>query len=140
MPHKVSKYESLAPCHVLIGEDRDDNLLLIEALTASFGCTTTAARNGSEAIDLCQENSYDVILMDLAMPVKNGLEAAKHIRTNPNANQKTPIIAVTAEVNPIAKSASVSFGIDEYINKPIDAELLYNTIKKALLRSMESGA
>ena len=74
------------------------------------------------------------------MPVKNGLEAAKEIRTTQNINQQTPIIAVTAEVSPMVASASISFGIDDYIYKPINSNLLYQSIKKAKARSLESKA
>lgn len=127
-----SKYKSLAPCHLLVCEDNPDNLLLIETLAASFGCITTAAMNGKEAIDYCQDTHFDAILMDLAMPVISGLEASKQIRTRNNLNQKTPIIAVTAEACPLAQSASASFGINQYIQKPIDAVLLHQTIQKSI--------
>lgn len=140
MTHKASNYESLAPCHLLICEDQADNLLLIETLAASFGCSYTAARNGTEAINHCQENKFDVILMDLSMPVVSGLEAAKDIRTNPCKNQQTPIIAVTAEVSSMVASASISFGINDYILKPIDSSLLYQSIKKAIARATSSDS
>lgn len=130
MPENGSKYESLTPCHVLICEDQSDNLMLIQHLVSSFGCTASIARNGSEAIAHSMENRFDAILMDLAMPEVSGLEAAKQIRATPNPNHKTPIIAVTAEISEIVSRASVSFGIDDYITKPIDAQLLYNTIKQ----------
>ncbi|HBR94532.1 MAG TPA: hypothetical protein DEA90_10240 [Opitutae bacterium] len=124
------KYESLAPCHLLVCEDNEDNLFLIQTLARSYGCTTTSAHNGQQAIDYCQETHYDAILMDLAMPRVSGLEASKLIRSSDNPNQKTPIIAVTAEVCSLAQSASVSFGINAYISKPVDPVLLHQTIQK----------
>ncbi|WPJ96559.1 response regulator [Coraliomargarita algicola] len=127
-----NQYQSLSPCHLLICEDNEENLLLIEALAASFGCNTTAAINGQEAIERCSEAQYDAILMDLAMPIISGLEASKRIRTSDNLNKNTPIIAVTAEVSPLAQSASVSFGINKYISKPIDAGLLHQTIQNLI--------
>jgi CheY-like chemotaxis protein len=131
MTHTAPKYESLAPCHLLASEDREDNLMLLKAMVSKFGCTLKVARNGDEAIQLCKKEKFDVILMDLAMPVKNGLEAAKYIRSIQNLNQRTPIIAVTADVNPIVETASISFGVNDYITKPIDAQRLYKSIKKA---------
>jgi CheY-like chemotaxis protein len=139
MTQKASKYESLAPCHLLIAEDREDNLMLIKAMVTKFGCTTATARNGNEAIQLSQQETFDAILMDLAMPVKNGLEAAKQIRNTSNSNQHTPIIAVTADVNPIVETASISFGVNDYITKPIDAQQLYQSIKKASAAKVSSA-
>ncbi|MGZ0654656.1 response regulator [Coraliomargarita sp. W4R53] len=132
MSPRPSRFESLAPCHLLVCEDNESNLILIQTIVASFGCTTSTARNGQEAIERCQDSHYDAILMDLAMPLMSGLEAAKHIRVNESPNLKTPIIAVTAEVSPLAQRASISFGINEYISKPIDADLLHDTIQKLI--------
>ncbi|CAA6679842.1 MULTISPECIES: response regulator [unclassified Lentimonas] len=122
--------ESLAPFHVLICEDRDDNLLLAQLLVKSFGCECSSARDGAEAVNTCQETKFDVILMDLAMPVMCGLEASKAIRASENPNQHTPIIAVTADINPIVKSACANFGIEYYISKPINSDSLYRAMSE----------
>ncbi len=129
-PMTIESRESLAPFHVLICEDRDDNLLFAQTLVTSFGCEVSSARDGAEAIKICQDTSFDVILMDLAMPVMNGLEASKQIRESENPNQHTPIIAVTADINPIVKTACASFGIEYYISKPIDSGSLYRTMSE----------
>ena len=68
--------------------------------------------------------------MDLAMPVMCGLEASKAIRGTENPNQHTPIIAVTADINPIVKTACANFGIEYYISKPIDSDSLYRTMSE----------
>lgn len=122
--------KSLAPFHVLICEDREDNLVLAQILLKSFGCETSTARNGTEAVKACQETAFDVILMDLAMPVMSGLEASEQIRKCKGLNQQTPIIAVTADINPIVKTACGSFGIEYYHSKPINNDSLYRNMSE----------
>lgn len=122
--------KSLAPLHVLICEDREDNLVLAQMLMRSFGCETSSARDGAEAVKACQETAFDVILMDLAMPGMSGLEASEQIRKCKGLNQQTPIIAVTADINPIIKTACASFGIEYFHSKPIDNDSLYRSMSE----------
>lgn len=82
--------------------------------------------NGKIAIEKLQTNTYDIILMDLQMPVMNGFEATEYIRKT--MKSKIPIIALTADVTATDVSKCKSLGIDDYISKPIDEKLLYATI------------
>lgn len=130
MPQNQPPFISLAPCNVLICEDLEKNIELACSLTQGFGCTITTACNGQEAIEHCRDQQFDAILMDLAMPVISGLEASRWISSEENPNQRTPIIAVTADNDPIVKAGCNSFGIEYYMTKPIDAATLHRILSE----------
>ena len=122
------------PCTVLIADDRNDNLLIAKVLVEKFGAETVLATNGVEAIDCCTKYTFDAILMDLAMPLTNGLEAASQIRGTINPNQNTPIIAVTADVSQGVRASCDEVGIEHYLSKPLIAQSLYQTLEKCLVK------
>lgn len=130
MPQTPLPLESLSPCNLLICEDRHDNILFISALTKLLGCEITTARNGKEAVEICQTSKFDVILMDLAMPIMGGLEASKSITTSDNPNKSTPIVAVTADNDPIVKAGCSNFGINYYLTKPICKSALHRILSE----------
>jgi len=130
MPHNNPSLASLAPCSVLICEDIEKNIELVSSFTRRFGCVITIASNGEEAVEHCQNQKFDVILMDLAMPVMSGLEASRLIRSSENTNQTTPIVAVSADKDPIVKAGCHSFGIAYYMTKPVDASTLHRILSK----------
>jgi len=113
---------------VLIAEDVNLNQLLIKQILLDFGCEIEIAGNGKIAIDLMEKNQYDIILMDLQMPVMNGFEATSYIRNE--MNLPIPIIALTADVAGMDLEKCKMIGMDDYISKPIDENLLYNKILK----------
>jgi CheY-like chemotaxis protein len=102
----------------------------ISALTTRLGCKITTARNGKEAVEQCHIQKFDVILMDLAMPIMCGLEASKLIKNSDNPNQTTPIVAVTADNDPIVKAGCCNFGIHYYLTKPICKTNLHRIISE----------
>jgi len=91
-----------------------------------FGFECDIAENGKIVIEKLKEKEYDVILMDLQMPEMNGFETTDYIRNT--MNSKIPIIALTADVTSIDIEKSKKIGMDDYISKPIDEELLYSKI------------
>ena len=91
------------------------------------------AGNGKIAIEKLHENNYDIILMDLLMPVLNGFEATQHIRNK--MNSQIPIIALTADVTTMDVEKCNAVGMNDYISKPIDEKLLYNKIIKYLKKT-----
>ncbi|MFT5382750.1 MAG: two-component system CheB/CheR fusion protein [Saprospiraceae bacterium] len=111
---------------VLVVEDMALNQLLMKTLLDKFGFERDIASNGKIAIEKLQKKSYDIILMDLQMPEMNGFEAAEYIRNT--LNSKIPIIALTADVTTIDLAKCKAFGMNDYISKPVDERLLYNTI------------
>jgi CheY-like chemotaxis protein len=88
------------------------------------------ADNGQIAVEKLETNTYDIILMDLQMPIMNGFEATKHIRNT--MNLQIPIIALTADVTTVDVEKCKSIGMNDYISKPLDEKLLYTKILDVL--------
>ena len=106
---------------VLAVDDYDINLRVLEAIFASREITIEAVSSAVEAIKMCQQSFYDVILMDVHMPELNGLEATKHIRSLPNIRQPL-IIGLSASTLPEDVIAGIAAGMDDYIGKPFKIE------------------
>jgi PAS domain S-box-containing protein len=111
---------------VLVVEDIALNQLLMKTLLDDFGFERDIASNGKIAIEKLQANSYDIILMDLQMPVMNGFEATDYIRNT--MKSKIPIIALTADVTTVDIVKCKAVGMNDYIAKPVDERLLYSKI------------
>jgi PAS domain S-box-containing protein len=137
MPFQKSKHEleveivtemdpELRGIKVLVVEDIALNQLLMKTLLDDYGFECDFAGNGKVAIDKLQNNTYDIILMDLQMPEMNGFEAAEHIRYH--LNSKVPIIALTADVTTADLRKCKAAGMNDYISKPVDEKLLYAKI------------
>jgi len=127
---------------VLVVEDLPLNQLLIKILLADFGFEFDVVSNGKLAIEKLSQkdaygtlNNYDIILMDLQMPEMDGFEATAYIRNK--LNSSIPIIALTADVTSIDIEKSKSFGMDNYISKPIDEKTLYTKIMACLKKSKQ---
>lgn len=111
---------------VLVAEDNAANLMAIEAELEAAGYTGTFAENGRQAFDLYCEGQFDAVLMDLAMPLMNGYDAAKAIRRYESAAQRPriPIIALSAHLNQNSIAECQNAGIDDFLSKPLDAIIL----------------
>ncbi|MBP2283004.1 PAS domain S-box-containing protein [Flavobacterium sp. CG_23.5] len=118
---------------VLVAEDIALNQLLIKIILLDFGYEIDMANNGKEAVEKLQKNTYDIILMDLQMPVMNGFEATRYIRNELNSN--IPIIALTADVTSVDVEKCKAAGMNDYVSKPIDEKILYNKIIGCLKES-----
>jgi CheY-like chemotaxis protein len=106
---------------VLLVEDHPTNQKLALGLLERWGHAATLARNGQEAIDLWQRQHFDVILMDMQMPVMGGVEATRLIRAEEAARAlpRTPIIAMTAAAMEEDRTTCLAAGMDDYLAKPI---------------------
>ncbi|MFE3847798.1 response regulator [Flavobacterium sp. LB3P45] len=124
---------------VLVVEDIALNQLLMKTLLDDFRFERDIAENGKIAIELFQKNSYDIILMDLQMPIMNGFEVTDYIRNTLKSN--IPIIALTADVTTIDLAKCKTVGMNDYISKPVDEKILYSKIvglvKKSNLEKTE---
>lgn len=108
---------------VLLAEDNAINAMIAIKLLSSWGIKTDHAKNGLEATEKSKEKKYDFILMDIHMPILNGYEAAKNIRTLDNLNKATPLFGLTAD---IAAKDNKEFNIyfDNFFLKPLEIEKL----------------
>ncbi len=111
---------------ILIVEDVKLNQLLLRTILDDFKFAWDVADNGKIAVEKLETNSYDIILMDLQMPVMNGFEATEYIRNK--MNLQIPIIALTADVTTVDLEKCKAAGMNDYISKPIDEKLLHNKI------------
>lgn len=100
---------------ILYAEDDKINVYLMERILKPLGFDLDIAENGLVAVALCREKQYDIILMDIYMPIMDGLEASKQIRT---LFKTTPIIAVTAAMLN-QENLKLEYGIDFLVNKPV---------------------
>jgi len=115
--------------HALVAEDNVINQKLIRRVLEGFGLTITVANNGEEAFNLRKQNEYDLIFMDIQMPVMGGIEATGEILRYEKLNhlKHIPIIALTANALQGDKEKYIEAGMDNYLSKPIDLDRL-NTV------------
>jgi len=104
---------------VLVVEDHPVNRMILEAWLGSAGHVTASAENGQIAVDVCADQAFDLIIMDVNMPVMDGLSATRLIREG-GANVETPIAVLSASARSEDHAAGLLAGADAYLNKPID--------------------
>ena len=122
----------LAGKKILIAEDNDINQLILEEMLAPTKAAITMVANGQLAVAAAQAEKFDIVLMDMQMPVMDGLQATREIRKFA-ALGTLPVIAVTANAMQEDKNRGHDAGMDDYLTKPIDPPELYRTLKHWLL-------
>ena len=127
--------------NVLIVDDVTENRALIEILLQKAGYRITLCGDGKEAVEIAETEKFDIILMDVRMPVMNGLEATRVIRSG-RVNSTTPVIAMTANVAKDDKLLCLEAGCDDYISKPIRKDLLLTKLERYIqqTRQIETAA
>jgi len=123
---KKYSMSELSKLNILLVEDNQLNVKLIFSLFSEYNLKLQVAENGSLGVDKVRENKFDIILMDMEMPVMNGYEATTIIRNELKNN--IPIIAMTAHAMAGEKERCLSLGMNDYISKPINAHLLFEKI------------
>ena len=130
---------SIQGLHVLLTEDNELNMEIAEFVLQNEGAVVTKAWNGQKAVDIFRKSrpgEFDAILMDIMMPVMNGYEAAKMIRSLDREDAKViPIIAMTANAFTEDKIRAKEAGMDEHIAKPVDGKLLVKVINELVKRN-----
>lgn len=123
--------EARRTLNVLLVEDHPTNQKLALGLLGKWGHIATLARNGQEALDILATRSFDVILMDMQMPVMGGIEATQRIRARETEHQlkHTPIIAMTAAAMQDDRDACLAAGMDDYLSKPIRVKELQEKLQ-----------
>jgi signal transduction histidine kinase/DNA-binding NarL/FixJ family response regulator len=111
-----NNYKNTKVYHVLIAEDNDINMMLAEKILMDAGFIVYKAENGRKAIEIFNSNKIELILMDISMPIMDGIEATKLIRKFSNV----PIIATTAHASKEDQEKYLAFGFNDYISKPYD--------------------
>ena len=115
---------------VLVVEDNPDNMVTVKAIL-SDDFTVIEADNGREGLAMARKHKPNLILMDIALPVLDGIEAFKAIRRD-TVTQHIPVIALTASAMITDREAILSYGFNAYIAKPIDEKLFFKTINEVL--------
>lgn len=121
----------IKPMNVLLAEDNQLNQVLAVRILEKYGHKVTIANNGREALDILKGKDFDLVFMDVQMPVMNGLETTKIIRSGTDVlNPKIPIIAMTANAMEGDRDVCIASGMDDYISKPINVAALLSILKK----------
>lgn len=114
--------------NILVAEDKQVNRLVAKLMLEKMGCKTTVVNNGLEAVEKVKDHTYDVVLMDIQMPVMDGVTAVKQIR---KMKKKLPvIIGLSAEAMEGDREKYIHEGMDDYITKPIKSKVLLKCLKK----------
>ncbi len=125
-----NKVQELKDKSILLVEDHDLNQMLAIAILEELGMKATLAENGQEAVDKMKEGAYDLVLMDMQMPIMDGLEATKIIRED--LKDITPIVALTANATQQHKEKCLAAGMNDYIAKPFESAILVSKIHALL--------
>ena len=132
-----SNNDVLSCLNILVAEDNPTNQLVVSKILESGGHNSVIVGNGAEALEALENNSYDLIILDMQMPVMDGIEAAKIYNFTTTPEKRVPIIMLSANATVEAMKECENANIDVYLTKPIDAKKLLSTIKS--LASMRSN-
>ncbi len=131
LPEPRKNKEHFTPATVLVVEDNTISQQISQVLLEDVGLSVVIAENGQKALDCLQENDVDLVLMDIQMPVMNGLEATAIIRQDP-AFRDLPVIAMTAHATHQKRTEIAAAGMNGHITKPVQTTELMRTLKKWL--------
>lgn len=122
----------LAGAEILLVEDNETNLYAATTMLTQLGCVVTTARSGLEAVREAAAKPFDLILMDMQMPVMDGLEASRHIRSTAGPNRNKPILALTANAFVEDAARCKAAGMNEHLTKPIRRHVLEAALQRHL--------
>jgi CheY-like chemotaxis protein len=126
--------------HVLVVDDNATNRMVAEALCEMFDCTSETAEDGAEAVEAARTGRFDLILMDIKMPRMDGIAAARAIRSLEGPEAMTPIVALTANVDPEDARSYMAAGMCCVVEKPIKPDRLLQAINVALAEAQAGAA
>ena len=140
-PPRAARATTGRPLHlarVLLVEDNLVNVKLGRSLLERVGCDVTVAENGQRALEVLEEQSFDLVFMDMQMPVMGGLEATRRIRKNEQASgERVPIVALTARAMKRDEEECLRAGMDGYLSKPVRSTALYEALEQWVPRASE---
>lgn len=123
-------YKSFSEIKVLIAEDLESSRKVALYHLKKLGCIARVAENGIEALNLCRREQFDLVFMDLEMPMMSGTDALHQIRTESNPNIETPVVALTANDDEDSTEKSLEKGFCQIINKPFRKQDLMDALNK----------
>lgn len=139
----VSHMEAATPhdtLHVLVVDDNAANRFVAGKVLDLFGCTSESADNGLAAVERVRSTPFDLVLMDIKMPVMDGVEATRAIRALPGPEARIPILALTANADPRDEIDYLAAGMDGVAQKPIQPDTLLNAIRRVLKEDVAAAA
>jgi two-component system sensor histidine kinase/response regulator len=119
--------DELKGMRILLVDDNRENQLVATEILGNVGCQVTVASNGLEALTLVKRLPFDIVLMDMQMPVMDGITATHEIRLLPNVGS-LPIVAMTANAMKEERDRCMEAGMDDYLTKPIEPKLLFEAL------------
>jgi PAS domain S-box-containing protein len=141
MEIKKENNKKLDGYRILLVEDMELNLFIVQEMMRDWELYPEIARDGEEAVKMSELEKYDLILMDIQMPVMNGVEATLRIRSDKaNPNHQTPIVALSANAFESDKESYFQAGMNAVLSKPFDAEKLYSLLTANLLQQDSAKA
>ncbi|MBM3168145.1 MAG: response regulator [Bacteroidetes bacterium] len=118
---------------ILVGEDSSIIINLTKNVLAFENYSINAARNGKEVLDMLAKEDFDLLLLDITMPQMDGIQCIKEIRSlSEKKKNKIPIIAISGNAGNYTPEEYRKFGFDEFIQKPLNYDLVLATVKKIL--------
>ena len=139
-PTDADAEDVLDALELLVADDHEVNRRIIALLLAPTGARLTLVANGLEAVEAASLRPFDAILMDMQMPVMDGLEAARLIRGGRGPSRDTPLIALTANAMDVHRAAWDEVGADAFLTKPIDPGLLMRTVAALVAERRETSS
>jgi len=141
-PEMTAHAEARAPTgmRVLVADDAPANRELVSAILGGLGLTVDLVEDGAQAVEAARAGAYDLILMDVHMPVMDGMDATRAIRAGGGAAARTPIIALTANVQPEQVAACRAAGMDAHVGKPIQVGELLRTMAELTAEPEDAAA
>ncbi len=136
----IQDHPASSAAHVLVVDDNATNRMVAEALCEMFDCTSETAEDGMEAVEAARTGRFDLILMDIKMPRMDGIAAARAIRSLEGPEAMTPIVALTANVDPEDARSYMAAGMCCVVEKPIKPDRLLQAINTALAEAQAAAA
>lgn len=131
----MRKYVGLENKRILVVEDVELNQHLAKHIMESWGCVVEIAENGSLAVEKVKNSDYDLVLMDIQMPVMDGMEATRQIRKISDTKKATiPIVALTANAMKAECDTYLELGMDDCMAKPFEEPMLFKTVSKNIMK------
>ena len=115
---------------IIVAEDSSVIQNLTKKILSQLNYHITAVKNGQQVLDLMSKDEYDLVLLDIHMPIMDGMECARTIRALPNKQKQIPIIAITGNANNYTEQDFEAAGINAYIPKPLNYDSLVEKVKE----------